>query len=332
VAGDAPPGRGEEPRPDQTRHLPGPVGGGRQEQGAGAYGRPPPTKAVLFKDKIESFLEYGRTRTGAPLRPSTRRAYQTVLHNAARPLHNIPIAEIRRRHIASLLAEVASGTGPSMAALVRGTLGRYWTWLMSTDDEINSPVIGTPVYAIPKRLRPLSDAELRALWAETEQLTSFNAIIRLCLWTGCRRAEAGGARWSERSGDVWCIPGERTKNHRPVALPLAHQTLACWARLPRIVGGDLVFGAYSENGHSDWHGAKQRLDRRLRFNKPWVLHNLRATVETRMAGLGIPKEHVNKVLNHAAGAVAGRYDGHDYMAEKAAALQAWADQLERVVG
>jgi len=106
---------------------------------------------------------------------------------------------------------------------------------------------------------------------------------------------------------------------------------------------DTVFGTWSTRGFSNWDGAKKKLDAQLGFSAPWILHNIRQTVETRMAGLGIPKEHVNKVLNHAAGPVTQRYDGHDYMAEeagieiailplKAAALQRWADELDRIVG
>ena len=49
-----------------------------------------------------------------------------------------------------------------------------------------------------------------------------------------------------------------------------------------------------------------------------------------MAGLGIPKDHVNKVLNHADGPVTAAYDQWSYMPEKAAALQRWADELERI--
>ena len=64
---------------------------------------------------------------------------------------------------------------------------------------------------------------------------------------------------------------------------------------------------------------------------PWTLHDLRRTVETRMAGLGVPKEIVNRVLNHAAGPITESYDLHSYLPEKAAVLQRWADELERIV-
>ena len=61
------------------------------------------------------------------------------------------------------------------------------------------------------------------------------------------------------------------------------------------------------------------------------LHDVRRTVETRMARLRVPKEIVNRVLNHAIGPITEAYDQHDYLAEKNEALQAWADTLERIV-
>jgi integrase len=293
-----------------------------------------PARPVLFKDRIEEFLEYGRTRTGEPLRAESKRVYRCVLEGSARSLHNKVIAEIRRSDINRLLATVVQQSGASNAALTRKTLGRYWSWLMSDTDDLMSPVVGSQAYAIPERLRPLSDAELGAIWTATEPPSAFHAIVRISLWTGCRRSEAGGARWSELSpdGGIWSIPGSRAKNHRPVALPLAHQTVAYWSKLPRVHGRDHIFGVSSARGFTTWSRDTKRLDAQLRFNEPWILQNTRQTVETRMAGLRIDKEHVNKTLNHAAGPVTRRYDGHDYMAEKAEALQRWADRLEQIVG
>jgi hypothetical protein len=51
-----------------------------------------------------------------------------------------------------------------------------------------------------------------------------------------------------------------------------------------------------------------------------------------MAGLGVPKEIVNRVLNHAAGPITEAYDLHDYLPEKGSALQRWADELAGIVG
>jgi integrase len=137
--------------------------------------------------------------------------------------------------------------------------------------------------------------------------------------------------WSELDGGTWTVPGSRSKNARALVLPLPRQALAALEARPRVVGRDLVFGR-GPRGFQAWSKAKERLDRRLGFDKGWDLHDLRRAVETRMAALGVPKEHVNRLLNHAAGPVTKHYDLHSYLPEKADALQRWADELARVVG
>jgi integrase len=177
----------------------------------------------------------------------------------------------------------------------------------------------------------LSDAELRALWRETEAPADFHAIVRLCLWTGCRRGEAGGMRWSELDGSTWRIPGARVKNGRELVLPLAHQTVTALQRLPVFVGRDHVFGVRSPSGFNNWREAKSQLDARLRFNEAWRVHDCRRCVQTRMAALGINRDVVNRLLNHAVGAIDAAYDHHTYFTEKRDALQLWADELDSIV-
>jgi integrase len=191
-------------------------------------------------------------------------------------------------------------------------------------------VTGTESYSTPKRSRVLNDGELRALWAATEDGSDFGLIVRLCLWTGCRRSEAGGMAWSELDGGLWAIPSQRTKNGRPLVLPLPHQAVDALAGWPRNNGRDLLLGRGAK-GFEGWSNAKERLDAQTGL-APWTLHDTRRTVETRLAGLGVPKEHVNRLLNHATGPVTEAYDWHDYLPEKRAALQKWADALDQIAG
>jgi integrase len=208
---------------------------------------------------------------------------------------------------------------------------RFYSWLIANGYVEHNPFTGTEGYDVAKRSRVLSDGELAAIWRATEDRHDFNLIIRLCLWTGCRRSEAGGMRWSELVDGVWVIPGTRTKNHRPLALPLPRQALAELEGWRRFVGRDLVFGR-GPTGFQAWSQSKRRLDAWLGFNQSWDLHDIRRTVETRMAGLGVPKDHVNKVLNHAAGPVTAAYDQWSYLPEKRDALRVWVAELERIVG
>ena len=193
-----------------------------------------PRRPVAFRELAEQFLDDGRSRSGRPWRPATAKAYRIML-DKAESLHKRPIADIRRRDIAALLRTIAA-TSPASAALAKAALSRFWGWLVEHDFVEANIVLGTSTYTANVGDRVLSDTELRRLWQATMALGAFGAIIRLCLWTGCRRQEAGGVLWREFQDGVWTIPSVRVKTGRELVLPLAQQTVADLARLPQVCG------------------------------------------------------------------------------------------------
>ena len=69
--------------------------------------------------------------------------------------------------------------------------------------------------------------------------------------------------------------------------------------------------------------------------KPATPHDLRRTAATHMARLGIPDRSVGRVLNHGTElrrTITSRvYIHYDYTSEKRQALEAWANELSRIV-
>ena len=51
-----------------------------------------------------------------------------------------------------------------------------------------------------------------------------------------------------------------------------------------------------------------------------------------MAALHIPQDTINRILNHAKGALAGTYNRHEYLEEKRRALETWAEHVAFIVG
>ena len=179
------------------------------------------------------------------------------------------------------------------------------------------------------RERTLTDAEICRLWAATAGDDYYSRILRLLLLTGQRRGEVGGMRRQELDFDraIWSLAGTRTKNGLPHDVPLSRQAKAILERQD----GDPLFGG--KNGFTDWYRAKQQLDARLDL-PGWTVHDLRRTVVTGMVELGIPPNIVEAVVNHVSGhkaGVAGVYNRAKHAQEKRAALQRWADHLDRVV-
>jgi integrase len=68
--------------------------------------------------------------------------------------------------------------------------------------------------------------------------------------------------------------------------------------------------------------------------QPWVLHDLRRTAASGMAGLGVQPHDIEAVLNHRSGVIRGVaavYNRHSYSAEKRSALDLWGKHVKRLV-
>ena len=66
---------------------------------------------------------------------------------------------------------------------------------------------------------------------------------------------------------------------------------------------------------------------------PFTWHDLRRSVASGMAALGIAPHVIESILNHRSGVISGVariYNRHDFRAEKAHALATWAAHLDRL--
>jgi integrase len=253
-----------------------------------------------------------------------------------KPLHGVPIDTVTRRDVAARLVAITRAHGSIVAARARGALSTFYVWAMGNGLAEVNPIIGTlkPQDAEP-RSRVLSDEELAAIWRASGN-DAYGRVIKLLILTGARRGEVGGMRWSELDLDrtIWTIPPQRTKNKKPHTLPLMPATLDIIAGVPRRVSRDHLFGTRSAVGLRHWH-AKGALDRRLGAAVgPWRLHDIRRSVATRMADLGIMPHVIEAVLNHHSGhrsGVSGIYNRSAYEREVKAALALWGDHVRTLV-
>jgi hypothetical protein len=94
-----------------------------------------------------------------------------------------------------------------------------------------------------------------------------------------------------------------------------------------------VFGAEETSPFGNFCQAKEKLDE-LSGVKDWVLHDLRRTVVTGMADLGVPPHVADKVLNHQSGTISGVaavYQRHEFMAERKSALLSWSQHVRSIL-
>jgi integrase len=250
-----------------------------------------------------------------------------------KPLHSMPIDTITRRDLSARLVAITRDSGSITAARARGIVNGLFIWAMTMGLADANPVVGA---VKPKdsegRSRVLTDAELASVWRACEE-DEHGRILRLLALTGCRRQEVGGMRWSELDAErgAWTMPPSRTKNKREHALPLPSAAWDIISTVPRMANRDHLFGLRAESGFVCWGAAKADLDAKLGDSvAPWTLHDLRRTVATRMADLGVQPHAIEEILNHRSGhkaGIAGIYNRSSYEREVKAALLIWADHV-----
>jgi integrase len=210
---------------------------------------------------------------------------------------------------------------------------RLFNWAVSEDLLKTSPLIGLQKpHAEKSRDRVLTDDELRNVWKAADAAGyAFGDFVKVAILTGQRPGEVSGMRREELYGDTWILPSERVKNKKSHSVPLSRQALAIIEGAPRI-SNEYVFshGAKPLRGY---HPAKLALDKASGVSG-WTLHDLRRTCASGLAKLEISIAVIEQVLNHRGGSlagVAGVYIRHRFEKEKRAALQQWADHVERLV-
>lgn len=187
-----------------------------------------------------------------------------------------------------------------------------------------------PPSAEHSRERTLSDVELRNVWMAAEKIGGpFGALVRLLALTGQRRTEVAKMQWAEIDLDerLWRLPAARVKNNRAHEVPLSDAAVAILTALPRI-GDRFVLTTTGLAPAGNYTEHKRKLDALLPPGMPeWRLHDLRRTVASGMARLGINLPVIERVINHASGSFAGIvgvYQRHSFADEKRRALDTWA--------
>jgi len=150
------------------------------------------------------------------------------------------------------------------------------------------------------------------------------------MWTGCRLNEAAGMTWGEIKGDIWTIPASRAKNGRARSIPLPRQAVEA---LPEAGHTDaLVFPSKGKRPLANWYRQTKRLQS-ASSTSHWHRHDFRRTVATMLGDLGFAPHVISVVLGHAniADGATAIYARSRYQQEHREALQALADELDRVV-
>jgi integrase len=144
--------------------------------------------------------------------------------------------------------------------------------------------------------------------------------------TGMRRTECSliEKSWINEKQKTLTIPANVTKNGRAHTILLSNTSLPLAIALARF---------RSTKPYTNWSKSKDQLDAQSGVDH-WCLHDIRRTVATNLAALGVRIEVTEKILNHVSGKLSGVarvYNRHSYWDEQVEALAKWETKLQKIV-
>ena len=250
-------------------------------------------------------------------------------------INHRPINAIKRLEIVKVLDGLAAKT-PYRANRALAAIKKLFSWCVDRGTVDFSPVAGLKApNKESARDRVLTSQELVACWqASDDEGFPFEQFAKLIILTGQRRGEVAGLCWSEIDFEhsIWTLPARSAKNKTQHVIPLAPLAMDILKSIPRFLNSDLVFTTNGYNPISGFGRLKDRMDKAV-GKSDWRIHDIRRTVATNMAMMGVQPHVIEAVLNHKSGIVSGVaaiYNRHAYHDEKRAALEKWADYVERL--
>ncbi|MCK4235805.1 MAG: site-specific integrase, partial [Candidatus Krumholzibacteria bacterium] len=269
---------------------------------------------------------------------SRREDERVIRKDLLQSLGNLHLSEINRRGIIRLVNGIKDRGAPIMAnrtlTLIR-TICNFGIEQAITDVNPSSGI------KMPgrerRRDRVLTEREIETFWhrlAHTKIGNSVQTIIKLILITAQRPGEVASAEWSEVDLETgfWTIPAGKSKNELTHRVPFSQMAMKIIVSLDRS-SRFLFPSPANHNKHIcvNYLGQAVRNNREMLGIEHFTPHDLRRTAASHMAGMGIYRLVISKILNHVESGITAVYDRHGYDREKREALDTWAIKLADIL-
>jgi len=162
---------------------------------------------------------------------------------------------------------------------------------------------------------------------------SISYAMRILPYVFLRSQEIRGAEWTEISFDTaeWTVPAGRMKMRQPHVVPLAQQMVSLFATLREHSGaGRLVFPSpFSASRCISDMGLLNALRRMGYVKGEMTIHGFRGMASTLLNEQGYRADVIETQLAHGErNAVRKAYNHAQYLPERRAMMQEWADYLD----
>lgn len=255
---------------------------------------------------------------------------------------SLPIRHVTAAHLLEIVRRVEGRGAETVAMLIRqwaSAIFRYAVATLRADSDPAGALKGAIHRPKVVHRKPLSRSQIAgfvtALDAYAGHQTTVIAL-RLMLLTFVRTIELREALWREIDFDrsEWRIPAERMKMREPHIVPLSWQAIELLRELHNLTGGRDTLFPNCRNPKTCMTGTTlNRALERMGFNGKGSIgfsaHGFRATASTLLNEIGFRSEVIERQLAHAErNKVRASYNQAEYLEERRAMMQEWADLIE----
>lgn len=261
-----------------------------------------PLAPQAYAEAVQSFLDAQQGR----IKATTAAKYRYYLELLTIPKN---LAEISKTDVSVQLAHYNGKAHSQNYAYA--TFRAFFNWCMDQGYIESHPLIrGKIPNKTRGRDRVLSDDELGRIWRCTEDNT-YGRIVRLLMLTGQRKMEVKGLKPEDvKDGTITF----HTKGDKLNVLPLTP-----------LVQDNLNLPFKFNN----WSEAKVKLD--TECGVEWRQHDLRRTLATKLAEMGVAFIVIERILGHAQTGVAWTYQRYNYMKEIKEALLLYEEHIRKIL-
>ena len=293
---------------------------------------------IAFQEFLERHVSQNRSKYEVK---------RQLKHDLLPAFEGMLITDITKRDIIKVLDKAVDRGANVMANRLLSTLRKFFSWALARDLVTDNPctTLEQPSKEQP-RDRVLNHREIKLFWNSAEYLSdnndptkAYERYFKFLLLCGQRRTEVAEMRWEEVDQNTWHLPAARSKNAKSHSVPLTEYML-------RIIGPKsnetgFVFSLTGKHPINNIGRVTSRLKTIMeqqasgKYVADWKPHDLRRTVASEMARLGIYQEVLERLQNRSGGklgGLAGVYNRYDYESEKRDALTKWSSEVQIIVG
>lgn len=256
----------------------------------------------------------------------------------------MPIRSVTAADLLAIIKRIEKRGAETVALMVRqwcSAIFRYAVATLRADTDPAAALKGAVHRPKIEHRKPLERDQIGDLIKALDEHGGYRTTVialRLLLLTFVRTVELRAAKWDEfdLERSEWRIPAERMKMRTPHIVPLSRQAVELLLELRKLTGsGEYLFPNYRTPKTCMTATTLNRALERMKFaGKEGIgfsAHGFRSTASTILNEAGFRPDVIERQLAHAErNKVRASYNRAEYLEERRAMMQQWADMIEEM--